>query len=97
MLLWIAEALINFVSGSAITLHDIFTNLGGTVSIPVADLVSKALIIFTISVVLASLKLKDKEAFNLFLILCMLGLLKYFIFISSKEIIFLQLYIISKN
>ena len=37
ILLRVAVALISFVSGSAITSDDITTNLGGIVSIPVAD------------------------------------------------------------
>ena len=57
----IAEALISFVSGSAITSDDITTNLGGMVSIPVAELIFRALMIFIISAVVASLKLMARS------------------------------------
>ena len=72
MLLWIAETLINFVSGSATTLDDIITILGGIVSIAIADLISEAFVIFTISVVVTCLKLNDKESFSLFSRVCSL-------------------------
>ena len=43
--------------------------MGGIVSIPVAKLISKALMIFIISAAVASLKLNDEESLSLSLIL----------------------------
>ena len=73
-----------FVSGSGITSDDITTNLDGIVSIPVAELISKALMIFIISAVVASLKRNDEEAFSLSLILFIPGWVEYFSLICSR-------------
>ena len=47
-------------------------------SISVAELISKALMIFIISAVVASLKLNDEESFSLSLILFIPGWVEYF-------------------